>query len=392
MPMPTARRADRNQVLAFRLAGHHLVERRPKGKLVEVAGACGIRNTPPGSAPLALYARVAGLTLDAIEDALTEAKSLVEVLGMRSSPCLVPTPDVAVFTLGALPADEASIRKSLTNHLPALDKAGISATDALEQAAAAAEAELRDGMLTRGDLSAGMTKRLPEGLSAECRPCKSRHVQEMLFRLVGVQGVFVIARLGKQNLYVSTDEWLGRRPRGKRAQPNRGAARAALLRRYLRCYGPSTVQHFADWVGIGPADARRCWEQIAERLVEVKLDGRTAWLHPDDVAAFEQARTPSGVRLLPPYDAYLDQRDRATLVPDKAVQKRVWRILGNPGAVLADGHVAGLWRPQKKGKRLTLTIEAFGSLSRATRDEIDVEAALLAPLRGCTSAEVAYAE
>lgn len=55
---------------------------------------------------------------------------------------------------------------------------------------------------------------------------------------------------------------------------------------------------------------------------------------------------PAGVRLLPPYDSYLDQRDRETLLPDKALHRRVWRILGNPGVVLADGHIVRLWRPQ----------------------------------------------
>ena len=82
--------------------------------------------------------------------------------------------------------------------------------------------------------------------------------------------------------------------------------------------------------------------------------GKTATsLLAADLPAFEKAQRPRGVRLLPPYDAYLDQRDRETLVPDTAQQKRLWRAIGNPGVVLADGEVAGGWRPQKKGKRLT---------------------------------------
>src|SRR5919198_2686147 len=124
MPTTTVRRADRDQALAFRLAGHHLVERRPLGQLVDVAGACGIRNTPPGSAVLALNARVADLTPAALDDAPVEDKTLVEVLAMRSSPLLVPTRDVAVFTLGALPADEDSLRKALAHHAAALTWAG----------------------------------------------------------------------------------------------------------------------------------------------------------------------------------------------------------------------------------------------------------------------------
>ena len=195
----------------------------------------------------------------------------------------------------------------------------------------------------------------------------------------------MIARKGKDAMYVRTDQWLGKQPK---ADPD--AMRSELLRRYLRCYGPSTVNHFADWVGITTPDARRAWDQIADRLVEVKLDGRSTWLHADDVSHLESPPEISGVRLLPPYDAYLDQRDRGTLVPDRTLQRQVWRILGNPGAVLADGQIVGLWRPQKKGKRLVIAVEPFATIVRRTRTEIEAEAALVAPLRGCTSVDVTY--
>src|SRR5689334_3103636 len=138
MPVTAAYRATRQQVLAFRLDGHHLARRRPAEDLVEVAGACGVRNTPPGSALLALNARLAGITADAVDAALAENGALVEVLGMRISPWIVPTCAVATFTLGALPSDEASLRGVLTNHLSVLDRAGVSASEALDLATDAA--------------------------------------------------------------------------------------------------------------------------------------------------------------------------------------------------------------------------------------------------------------
>jgi hypothetical protein len=385
--MTTAQTVSREQVLAFRVAGHHLDERRPIGELVEVAAACGIRNTPPGSSALAFQARVADLPPGAVDDALAEEKVLVEVLCMRISPYIVPAPEAAVFTLGALPAGEESLRATLAAHLPTLKKAGVSATEALEQAAAAARAELEHGALSRGALSAGMTRRLPEALSTWCRACNARHIQESLFRLVGVRGAFVISRVGKSNVYVRTDQWLDAVPDGDPAE-----ARAELLRRYLRCYGPSTVEHFAAWVGIGTAEARRSWDRMADQLVQVDLDGRRTWVHADDVARLENPPKSTGVRLLPGYDGYLDQRDRATLLPDKELHRRVWKTLGNPGVVLAAGEVVGTWRPQKKGKRLTVTVEAFAPLPRKARAEIEAEAALVAPHRGCSSADVAFDE
>jgi len=378
-----AHRATRDQVLRVRLDAHQLARRRPLADLVEVAAACGIRNTPPGSALLALGARMHGLTADAVDDALTEQKALVEVLGMRISPCIVPSRDLAVFTLGALPRDEASLRGVLANHTGVLDRAGMSAMEALARAVDAAQAELADGMLTRGALSAGMTRRLPAALNVTCRACKSTHVQESLFRLVGVAGVFVIVRTGKENLYISTEQWLGAAPYGDAL-----AARAELLRRYLRCFGPSTAEQFAAWIGIGVAEARADWARTADRLVEVDLEGQRTWLYADDVERLVQPPVPEGFRLLPPYDAYLDQRDRATLLPDKSLHRRVWTVLGNPGVVVDDGQIVGTWRPQKKGKRLGLKIEAFGALGPETRAEIEAEAARLASLRGCTSVDV----
>jgi hypothetical protein len=381
------RRVTREQVLRFRLVGHHLGQRRPPGDLVVVAGACGIRNTPPGSAPLALGARVADLSMDAVDDALSEQKSLVEALSMRISPHIVPARDLAVFTLGALPRSEASLRVVLANHTGVLDKAGMTATEALDLATDAAQAELGDGMLSRGALSAGMTRRLPAALNVACRACRSTHVQESLFRLVGVRGVFVIVRMGRENLYAPTDQWLGAAPGGEAV-----AARTELLRRYLACFGPSTAEQFAAWIGMAASEARDDWTRLAEQLVEVSLDGQRAFLHGDDLAHLERPTAADGARLLPPYDAYLDQRDRATLLPDKALHRRVWTVLGNPGVVVDEGQIVGTWRPQKKGKRLGLNVEAFGPLAPETRDEIEAEAALLAPLRGCTSASVTFSE
>ena len=210
---------------------------------------------------------------------------------------------------------------------------------------------------------------------------------ESLFRLVGVAGVFVIARTGRDTAYVRADQWLGGAPPTDRATP-----RAELLRRYLRCFGPSTAEHFAAWAGIGAADARRTWDGLADQLVPIDLDGRPTWLHAEDLDRFVSPPMPSGVRLLPPYDAYLDQRDRATLVPDESLHRRVWKILGNPGVVLADGHLVGLWRPQKKGRRLVVTVETLAPVSRTVRAEVEGEAALIAPYRGCASAAVAFAD
>jgi hypothetical protein len=109
-----------------------------------------------------------------------------------------------------------------------------------------------------------------------------------------------------------------------------------------------------------------------------------------DAGAVASPPRASGARLLPPFDPYLDQRDRATLWPDPAVRKRARTGIGAPGAVLVDGEIAGLWRPEKKGKRLVVAVDPLGNAARKAADAIAAEAQLLAPLRGAQTGELRW--
>ena len=118
------------------------------------------------------------------------------------------------------------------------------------------------------------------------------------------------------------------------------------------------------------------------------MDGRRAWLLTADVAALQAAELPRGVRLIGGYDPYLAARDRELLLPDGALRKRLWRTLANPGAVLRDGELAGTWRATRKGKRLVVAVEPFGSRLRGSKRALADEAATLAPWRGAERAEL----
>ena len=161
---------------------------------------------------------------------------------------------------------------------------------------------------------------------------------------------------------------------------------AELARRFLHAYGPATHADLAAWGGIAPGHARALLARIANEVEEVDFDGRPALvLAADDLESVPPA---SGVRLLGPFDPYLDQRDRATLFPDAALRKRARTGIGAPGAVLIDGELAGLWRPQKKGSKLVVAVEPLRRLPRA---EVEGEASIVAAVRGCSAAEVAWA-
>ncbi len=94
------------------------------------------------------------------------------------------------------------------------------------------------------------------------------------------------------------------------------------------------------------------------------------------------ARSGGGVRLVGPYDPYVQLRDRELLVADEARRKDLWRVLGRPGAIVADGEVIGTWRPRASGRRLTVRIEPWATLSSRDRAAVEEQAERLAVHRG----------
>ncbi len=69
------------------------------------------------------------------------------------------------------------------------------------------------------------------------------------------------------------------------------------------------------------------------------------------------------LRLLGPFDPYLQLRDRELLVDRAADRKDLWRTLGRPGAIVADGEVKGTWRPRTSGKKFTVQADLWHDLS-----------------------------
>jgi Winged helix DNA-binding domain len=356
----------REAVVALRLARHHLAERLPAGSAGKAA-VVGLQDTPPGSAALALAARS-----DDPPEALDE---LVIAYCLRGAPLAVAREDLAIFTAALTPPDEDAAKALIGSAAKALD--GVTAMDALDRVSEATRAALEAGPLARDDYHQALRERLPKELLWWCRGCGSHHVHPSLWRATGVNGVLaVVGREGRSAVFGLPPE------AGKVKDPGR-----ELVRRFLRAYGPSKPATFGAWAGLGTAHARGLWERAGE-LAEVKVDGKKAWLLAEDKET--NPPEPQGVRLLANLDPLLAARDRELLIPDEAVRKRVWKMLGGPGTVLAGGEVVALWRPKKHGKRLVVNVEPLSRLTKPAKDGIEAEAARLAPYRGAETGEVAW--
>ena len=359
---------DRAQVLAFRAAAHGLDRRRPPQELAAVAGACGVQDTPPGNADVSLAAR---LDVDAsVVEGAVERRELVLTWSVRGAPHVFPPGDFGVFTLGARPADGT------------LEKLWGQPENALADVERAMVTAVGTEVHTKAEVSAAATAALPPELTPWCNPCKVHHPNESVFRAAPLLGRLVLTSTGPVLLARARD-WLGADAAGEV-----DGLRRELLRRYLRCYAPTTAAHFAEWAGITKPDARARWAAIADALVPVEGEAK-GFVLEDDLDALDGPAPKAGVRLLPAKDPFLQARDRALLFPDAAHRKAVYPTLGGPGVVLHAGVPVATWRGAAKGRRYEVTVAPFSPLTKGVRAEVEEEAHRVAHVRGHDLAVVA---
>jgi hypothetical protein len=155
-----------------------------------------------------------------------------------------------------------------------------------------------------------------------------------------------------------------------------------LARRYLAVYGPATREDFARWLGAPPALAGRLLRGLAEETVAVEVDGEAATMLSADVDELRSSRPAGVVRLLPAFDHLVVAAPRGLL--DAELRARVYRPQGWLSPVLAvDGAMAGVWRHERRGDALEVTVEAFAPpVPEAVRAGTEAEAQRLAAFLG----------
>jgi hypothetical protein len=319
----------RTQILAFRRHVGGLDERLPRGaRSLRQAAWAGLQDSMPRAALLSIHARVEGTRPSTWED-----PALVQVWGPRFSVFVVPARDHAIFTLGRHPDDARGRARA-------------------EDLAALMHGFLRGRRMTDRELGMGI------------------HVGNRM-RYATTTGTFLIRWEGARAPVV----WSVPAP-----EIDPLAARRELARRYLHVYGPTTLQAFAKWAGIGTVEARVAFDSLSSSLLAVHTPiGEARILARDEDALREPPGAPAAARLLPSGDAFylLQGADRELLVPDARRRSQLWTSRVWPGAVLVSGEIVGTWRRAQA----KLTIEAWRRLTRAERDAVETEAQSL-PLPG----------
>lgn len=382
-PPPAVARA---QVLAHRARAVGLDRRASSVDELAVLDV-GLQDTPPGAAAQAAAVRLdlaPGEAAAAVDGLLDGVDERVHVWSLRGSPIVHRRADLPLFAAASWPLSDADAVKRAGKILTEPDRRAPLDSYRLVAEAMHEVVWSADEPRPKGTVSTAVTERIPDDLSRYCRGCDAVHVSETLFRGTALMaGVRLVP--GQAMAFAPIAGFEAVPP-----EPDPGAA-AEVAVRYLSLLGPGTVGEAATFVATRSSDLKPALAALAEgELADVDADGRRTLFPADELDDLLGAPAFEGVRLLPPGDPFLRGGDRALLVPDPDRRKEVWKILGNPGALVVDAEVVGTWRAKKKAKALEVTVEPWGRLRGGARDEAVEEAQRIALVRGAERAEVTF--
>ena len=297
------------QARRHRLRAHHLDRAYGIEDAAELAGACGMQNTPPGAWETALFNRAPACRREDAERLLYGEKTLVQAWSLRGAPVVFPAAESAAFLSALVPAKGEPWAYTKGIGL-ALDALGMEFDRLLEL--------LVRAMPRLDDEAIASKVALDQTLADWVEPLLPANKR---------------AAWRQPSMYGSPDK-----------QTVGGAAVSFLLRP-------------CSFMG-------RMWKGIADELEPVEFGGKKAWALAADLDALASAEPPEReVLLLAGHDPYLDQRDRATLQVDVSLQRRIWKTVANPGVVVRNGEAVGTWTAKKQGAGLSVSLATWVACS-----------------------------
>jgi len=355
------------QAAAFRLQRHHLSAGPTNASIVDVVrDSAGIQAQVQSAAEMAIWTRRRETRREDVRRALWDTRELVKTSAMRLTLHLIPAADLAVYIEAMRPASRAVLArwqrrlKITAAHVRIMIDTVLDALDA--------------GALPQQELVARAKRRAPKGMRAWLDHAWSA------VRPAVIEGAIVYGPpRGAEATFVRVDRWLG-------AQPllTVETARAELLRRFVRGFGPATAHDFAKWSGINVSESRAVVAALEPELTRVSVDGAAGWILSADADMLTRRTLDAGaVRLLGPFDSFLLAHATKEHLVDAKFYKRVYRAQGWISAVVVRGTtIVGTWTQTTEGRRTTVAVELFRREPAAVRRAIEDEIAALSAFLG----------
>jgi len=324
-----------------------------------VSDIVAIQTVSPSAPYLALGARLRGFDRAKLDGGLYERRTLALFRCMRGTVYVVRTDMLPVLFAATERAVRHHSARFLGNkgvsmrHFELLASAVL---DRIGEDGPLTIAELHERLHPQADMAAVVTHMCNEGMLLRDRPA---------------------------------DEWPGRRFRYARfadALPDvdldvlsESDGTLALVRSYIRAFGPVSQPDIVWWTGAGRRRTAAALEAMGDEIVEVPVEGadEPRLMHAADLEELESAAQldhPS-VAMLPALDPLMMGVTRREFLVADAARRYVFDRAGRAtSVVLVDGRVAGVWDVRHDG-RPGLIVHALGETAAVTRDAIAARAA-----------------
>src|SRR5712691_2477387 len=333
---------SRTQVNSWRLSRHHLAKRARKGQIEKVVSdLCGVQAQVLSYAGLAIWARVEGITMHDVQDALWKHRSLVKTWCMRGTLHLISASDLPVY-VAARKTTMVVKRDWLTPEIDVEERKRI----------VRAIREALDGqILTRERLAEEVVRRL--GMRSSVR----KHMLSgwgNLLHPAAEEGYLCFGpSKGSKVTFVQPDQWIGRWD-----EPSGRDAWKTLLRQFFSTYGPATHHDIGHWWGLRPDRAKMLLESIADELEEVEFEGEKRWVRRADVAQIIEVERVRSVKLLPSWDGYaMFYHPREFFVSQSHRARIFTKLQGNKPVLLIDGVAGGIWEQRRKSSLTEVKVQ-----------------------------------
>jgi hypothetical protein len=353
---------------------HHLADPYKADTVEAAAGRMvGLHASDPASVYLAARARVKGATVQLIERALYDDRSMLRILGMRRTMFAAPLELARLIQAGAASRLIAGERKRLAGLLAA---GGITDEPArwlqdLEEATF--EALRESGLAFAQELTVkvpGLSEQLSFGEGTKW--AGTMGLSTRILFLLALDGRIGRGRprgtwTSSQHRWAPIEHWF---PDGLGAV-DPGEARSQIIRKWLFAFGPGTMNDIRWWSGWTVAEIREALAALD--VVEVDAGDRVGLLLSDDLDPVKPPRP--WVAFLPGLDPTpMGWKDREWyLGPHQAA---LFDRNGNIGpSIWHNGRIIGGWGQSKERKVVYRILEPVSSsvIKNVAREAAAVE-------------------
>jgi hypothetical protein len=173
-------------------------------------------------------------------------------------------------------------------------------------------------------------------------------------------------RRGKDFTYTLLDDRVGKKNMVKED------ALAELAGRYINSRGPASLADFTWWSGLSAPDARKAFQLVKEKFIEVK-SGNDVFLLAPEIKVPEDNK--DRIFLLPAFEEYLlAYKDRSACLENGHFSK----VISNNGIfnpiIVFNGKVIGIWKRTITKNKVSVNTQLFVSLKTAQKKAVKEEA------------------